>query len=1503
MGKASISVAITALWDGSSQIDKAISDFKRLDRLVSQQNSSLSQGLASSGREWQEWGEKVHGIGTKIANLGDTLSRAVTVPAIALGSYGVKAAIDFDTALANLRKTSDLTDQQLESMAQSALEMSTTQPVDAQTILNVEALGAQLGISNNKLESFANTVTGLDIATNMDADTAATEMARFANIVGMSEDKFQNYGSTLVAIGNNMATTESEVSSMAQRFASAGKQAGLSEAEILGLSAAMSSLGIKAEMGGSALSQIFVSISKSVASGGDSLEAFAAAAGMSAEQFASAWKTNAAGAFESLLQGIHNASEAGTDMNTVLGNLGITQIRQSDVMRRLAGSVGDVSAALDLSTSAWEQNTALQTEVDQRNESLASRLQVLKNKVDEVAITVGRPLADALISALEAADPLIQAIANAADSFANMSEAGQQNVLMLAGIVTAAGPVLSVFGRLVQGFGSFATVFGKVQSAVAVYKDALGTLDGAHMRVYNATDKLSTNMGLMGNRAAQAAGSVEEYVSKWEGMYDAAKRAAASEEKLSAAQSQLDAINRQTKSSTDGVSKALEKKRAALEDSVAALQLENDAAAKSFVANGRAVSAYGNSTKEAQKYASGIKSLEGSMKSIEGTYKSVGVSASGMGTTMVNVGKAVVSSIGNMVAEAALMGGITIAISAVTSVVGSLVTKWQEAEEHSRLLAEATMSASDIMNGAKAGAEGLGTSMSTLTADVDGVLQKMASLNQSVQENFVAVEQNKAKLDQYTQTIADLANHSGLTATEQYRLQEAVAGYNEIVGDSISVTDAANGKLTDANGAIIENTDTLNDNAQAWYNRAKAQAYSNVATQYLEAEVEAAYNLKVAQEELAKVQEESKGAQEALTKARAEYTAHLGTRDEELYGQKLTETEDAANAYEDKIKELTEQISDLEDAHNSAAEKVSYFGESASLAAAGLSDEIVTALTGLPQDMQAMGVSVADSLAAGIQSGTVSTDAALSFVQQGIVSSVQGMSAEVRPYGLLVAQRLADGIADGSVSVEQANAVLAQVAQSGSIQDLPAIYSSVGFQMPQELADAINAASGLPEASVSEMTSLVALKLSDGNMEQAAEMCGGQIDQGLADAIANGTLSEEQAAYLGQDVVNRLKESVSGSGEAAQAGAEMDNQVAEGIESNSQAPANAAEDMRNSMLGPLGQMLLDFFTGGSQASANMASGMATGQANVAANAGALASSATAPVAQLSPTMLAAGSAAGSSFAYGIGSAAGSAMANGASLSSSASSGTSGASARLLANGSLAGANFAAGIGSGVGAALANATRLSSNADSGVSAANGKLLMRGQKSGASFASGVGSGVVATRLSAGRLASAAASMNTGNSFTWGSHLASNFASGIRAGYGWVASAARSIANAARSVLQFSVPKDGPWSGAERGGERSGLHLAQNWARGIDSGVPLVQAASSRLALAASQPMGSVQPVAPAMSAQTSDGQRTVVNTYNLTIDATRAASSSTRAQELIAALVGELVGTSDMGVQNG
>lgn len=941
MGKASITISVSSVFNGNG-FDKAIdgatklgNKLSRMEKLTAQNANSMTSNIAKAGAQLEK-------LGSKMADSGDKLTKSLTVPMVAAGAYAGKMAVDFDTALANVRKTSDLTEAELDDLAKSALELSKTQPVDAQTILNIEALGAQLGISNGKLETFAKTVSGLDIATNMNAETAATEMARFANIVGMTEDKFSNYGSTLVAIGNNMATTESEVSQMAQRFASAGAQAGLSEAQILGMAGAMSSLGIKAEMGGSALSQIFVSIGKSVANGGADLDAFAKRANMSADEFRKAWGEDAAGAFNALIDGIGNATAAGEDMNVIMGELGFTQIRQSDVMRRLAGSTEAVTGkqsvladALKLSTEAWEQNTALQNEVDQRNESMASRLQVLKNKIDAIAITVGRPLVEAVIDALDAFDPLIQGVADAAQAFADMDEAGQRNAIMLAGLAAGAGPFLSVTGRLVQGVGS-------ATSKLAVFTDAMLNLDGANLRTYGSSKSLASAMGLAQNAAVKAAGGVDNYVKAWDGMVTAA-------DKVKKAEKAMNDLLEECGGTLDNATKAQLRRASALE-------IDYNKAEAAYKANAKLVTAFGNSTKEAEKAAKGIKSLKPALDDV----KSASVNSA---TVLDAHNKKLEETAAKAKAAAKGADGFGVALkavamqlpnimlaTAVAASVGVLAAAFAKCEENARKAAErqealtkAQTTFADVAGGVSATAGMVSTAYDDIAKSARESLNAVAEMNSTATETLTQFETSSASLEHYVSVIEQLGAKGSLTATEQGKLSMAVEGYNKITGDSVTITDAAK-------GALSKSSEQISDNARAWEENARAQALQSVAQGYIEAQVQAEIELKSATDAYNRALAEKELAYQRLQSAAA---------------AGRTATQEEQKAYEDACNAVIQMKGAVEEAQvgvDSASQSASEAMAAMALNSSNLAESVKNDIAAQELCYQDFAIAVATSL-------------------------------------------------------------------------------------------------------------------------------------------------------------------------------------------------------------------------------------------------------------------------------------------------------------------------------------------------------------------------------------------------------------------------------------------------------------------------------------------------------------------------------------------------------------
>lgn len=304
----------------------------------------------------------------------------------------VEAAMQFESALAGVAKTTDLSSQELAQYGSAIMAMGEEIPLTTTELLGVSEAAGQLGISGkDNLLAFTDVMAKLGTATNMTAEEGATMLAQFANITSMPTDQYENLGSTIVALGNSTATTESQIADMAQGIAAAGTNAGMSEADILALAAAASSVGIEAAAGSTSWSTLIQKIQIAVETGND-LEQWASVAGMTGDEFKRAFKDNAAGAIDSFITGLGNAQQQGQSMNRILINLGINETRQQRLFQSLANSGGLLTDTLETANSAWSENTALNKEAATRFATTESKVQLLKNKFGNLQTTIGNQL-------------------------------------------------------------------------------------------------------------------------------------------------------------------------------------------------------------------------------------------------------------------------------------------------------------------------------------------------------------------------------------------------------------------------------------------------------------------------------------------------------------------------------------------------------------------------------------------------------------------------------------------------------------------------------------------------------------------------------------------------------------------------------------------------------------------------------------------------------------------------------------------------------------------------------------------------------------------------------------------------------------------------------------------------------------------------------------------------------------------------------------------------------
>lgn len=425
------------------RLNKAKAEMAGLDNELKKTTAELEKQSSA----WHKVSKACQETGSKMTDIGKTLATRVTLPLAALGTGAAKSAIDIESAFAGVRKTVDATEGEFAKLKQGFIDMSTDMkngvPLATEGLMEIGEAAGQLGIHKEAILGFSEVMAKLGVATNLSGEQAAMSLARLANIIQMPQDQFDRLGSTIVDLGNNLATTEAEIVEMGLRLAGAGNITGMTEAQVLSFAGALSSVGVEAEAGGTAFSRVMLEINNEVMSSGKNLQVFAAVAGMSAQEFSEQWKTNAAGALVAFIEGLGRINQSGENVVPVLEQLGLGEIRVRDALLRAAGA-GDLFAkSLEIGSQAWEENNALNKEAEERFKTTAMQLQFLKNNLKMAAAAFGEVL-------LPAINSVVGGLAPALDGLSGLPGPAKKASLAVAALAAAFPPLLLGAGLFVK---------------------------------------------------------------------------------------------------------------------------------------------------------------------------------------------------------------------------------------------------------------------------------------------------------------------------------------------------------------------------------------------------------------------------------------------------------------------------------------------------------------------------------------------------------------------------------------------------------------------------------------------------------------------------------------------------------------------------------------------------------------------------------------------------------------------------------------------------------------------------------------------------------------------------------------------------------------------------------------------------------------------------------------------------------------------------------------------
>ena len=367
---------------------------------------------------------RVRGVVASIAKATALIGAAATIGGIYAST---KAFMGFEDALADVRKTTGMTKDEILSLGASLTDLSTTKlPLARKELAAIAAVAGQLGIKGkDNILSFTESVAMMTVAFDMSAEDAATAMAKLGKIYDIPIEQTENLASAINILGNTTAAKEREIIAFAMALGPVAEQLGFTETQTISLGATLISMGMDASHAGTRLNRAFSMI-------GQNINELADFMGVSAEQFTQSFEDMPMETFTGVLEKLTEV-EGRLEKNIVATEL-FNEVGAKTI-KGFLGNLDGLAKNLKNSEKGFRENTAVADEFANKTDTLTAKWQLFKNKVVAAFGELGTRLAptlDVLIATFGDAVPVLldyvmslktelaPAIANVKDMFESL---------------------------------------------------------------------------------------------------------------------------------------------------------------------------------------------------------------------------------------------------------------------------------------------------------------------------------------------------------------------------------------------------------------------------------------------------------------------------------------------------------------------------------------------------------------------------------------------------------------------------------------------------------------------------------------------------------------------------------------------------------------------------------------------------------------------------------------------------------------------------------------------------------------------------------------------------------------------------------------------------------------------------------------------------------------------------------------------------------------------------
>lgn len=432
-------------------------------------------------------------------------------------------AIAYERAFVNVERTTEFTSIKIGEAARvmkySLMEVASEIPVAFGKITEIATIANQLGIAQGEVANFSRTVAEFATTTGMTVEAAAMSFGRIGELmnveaeVGAGQDAYAKLGSAIAYAGVKAVATETQITSVTKEIATTAKMAGFTTPQVVGLATALASVGIAPEAARGSIIRTFAGINEAVSKGGTALENYAKISGMSAADFSKTWTENGQVAFDGFIKGLQGMSNSGQNLDTVLRSIGLKNVRDIQTVQKLGDNYDVYADSIRNATKAFNEGTYLQESYGKIQDTVAAKLELLKNNWDNFVAGLGESVVgDAFKILLDGINAALKAMTDMSRSPVGYWLGAV--VIGVSSLVAIIGTLAGVMALGRAAFFAFATAMESMGPASATAVSGLTAVNGSMVATtaiagQGATALTGAKMAMLAlGQAAKAAGWV-----------------------------------------------------------------------------------------------------------------------------------------------------------------------------------------------------------------------------------------------------------------------------------------------------------------------------------------------------------------------------------------------------------------------------------------------------------------------------------------------------------------------------------------------------------------------------------------------------------------------------------------------------------------------------------------------------------------------------------------------------------------------------------------------------------------------------------------------------------------------------------------------------------------------------------------------------------------------------------------------------------------------------------